>query len=322
MTDENAKDARRRGGRAKATPLTERWANDVWPDRIAPQMLGNGVLTANPARVGRVTGAVVGAAIGDAIDTAGSTNGPLTFGPVSALAIVEAESFIHVGTVQPQSLQPEFKTRAAAVSDPADVLRSSGVLARGSLTAARWVNANPAGVMEVARVFAAIAGADADAAEARALLHVLVKGLTVSEDPFSLPEHMGGGDASDTLVHYISESHRGVALQVLRNEVDAESLGSPWDVLASAISALRTTDSFEACMVAVATADFSSPGVGAVAGCLAGGRYGLGSIPDRWKSALSGLVGERTVGTPELIALTEALLTVEQGPEDKSVRAQ
>ena len=68
---------------------------------------------------------------------------------------------------------------------------------------------------------------------------------------------------------------------------DISSTGFVVHTLEAAIWSVGTTDSFEAALVRAVNLGDDADTVGAVAGQIAGARYGLGSIPERWLSSLA-----------------------------------
>jgi ADP-ribosylglycohydrolase len=66
-----------------------------------------------------------------------------------------------------------------------------------------------------------------------------------------------------------------------------------WGCLAEAVWAVRSTDSFEAAVIAAIELGGDTDTVACVAGALAGAIYGVQAIPSRWVTYLHG-----TVSTP------------------------
>lgn len=77
--------------------------------------------------------------------------------------------------------------------------------------------------------------------------------------------------------------------------------------LESALWALESTDSFEEALVAAVNLGGDADSIGAVCGQLAGAKYGVGAIPERWLAAIK----ERG----EIAALWERLLEALEGEE-------
>jgi ADP-ribosyl-[dinitrogen reductase] hydrolase len=86
--------------------------------------------------------------------------------------------------------------------------------------------------------------------------------------------------------------------------------GSVWGCLAEAVWAVRSTDSFEAAVVAAVDLGGDTDTVACVAGAIAGARYGVEAIPTRWMTNVHGRVtlldGERRFDHTDLhrLALT------------------
>lgn len=88
---------------------------------------------------------------------------------------------------------------------------------------------------------------------------------------------------------------------------DIRSGGNVLETLQSAFWAFRNHDGFEDVVVAAVNLGGDADTIGAVAGSLAGARYGASSIPQRWMDALH--------GRNELIDLADALFDLDQaGP--------
>jgi ADP-ribosyl-[dinitrogen reductase] hydrolase len=67
-----------------------------------------------------------------------------------------------------------------------------------------------------------------------------------------------------------------------------ESNGSVWGCLAQAVWAVRSTTSFEDAVIAAVDLGDDADTVGCVAGALAGARYGIDAIPERWRRVVHG----------------------------------
>lgn len=305
--------------RSQQVPMAERWANDRWPDRQAPKLAANGALKLDPRVLNKALGVVLGSAVGDALGgrraVAADPTAEHRFGHPTSLAVAEAQSFIEVGDIAPEHTAERLGLlpNGGAGADQPD--NEALVLARAGFVASRWSFTNPAGTAEVARRFASTTDASHEASEARALLQVIVAAAVSGinqNDPFRLPAHMDGGDATEVRLTYIDESVHDVAAAALRGEGPTEPGTSPWTVLGHAVAAVRTTDSFEACMSSIATPPDSSRATAAVAGMIAGGIYGLDSIPAPWTEALTGDVGGEQFDASVLRELATQMLAVEQ----------
>ena len=90
---------------------------------------------------------------------------------------------------------------------------------------------------------------------------------------------------------------------VMRSSVhrgEVTSGGYVLDTLQSAFWAFRHQDGFEEVVVAAVNLGGDADTIGAVAGALAGARYGASAIPERWLGVLH--------GRDELIDLADRLL--------------
>lgn len=86
--------------------------------------------------------------------------------------------------------------------------------------------------------------------------------------------------------------------------------GAVWPCLATALWALRTTDSFESALAAAVDVGGDTDTVAAVTGGLAGAVYGIDAVPDRWTTLLHVPLpgyGGRVLRTPELLGLAARL---------------
>lgn len=83
---------------------------------------------------------------------------------------------------------------------------------------------------------------------------------------------------------------------------DGESSAYVVDTLRTVFDAFFSTDSFEDCVVKTVNRGGDADTTGSIAGAIAGARYGLAAIPQRWLLALDPILRE------ELSALAEALV--------------
>ena len=83
---------------------------------------------------------------------------------------------------------------------------------------------------------------------------------------------------------------------------DGESSGYVPDTLRTVLDAFFSTESFEECLVKTVNRGGDADTTGAIAGGIAGARYGLAAIPRRWLQALDASLRE------ELSALAEKLV--------------
>jgi len=78
-----------------------------------------------------------------------------------------------------------------------------------------------------------------------------------------------------------------------------ESSGYVPDTLRTVLDAFFSTESFEECLVKTVNRGGDADTTGAIAGGIAGARYGLAAIPRRWLQALDGTVREELTGLAE-----------------------
>jgi ADP-ribosyl-[dinitrogen reductase] hydrolase len=80
---------------------------------------------------------------------------------------------------------------------------------------------------------------------------------------------------------------------------DGESSGYVPDTLRTVLDAFFSTESFEECLVKTVNRGGDADTTGAIAGGIAGARYGLAAIPRRWLQALDGTLREELSGLAE-----------------------
>jgi ADP-ribosyl-[dinitrogen reductase] hydrolase len=94
----------------------------------------------------------------------------------------------------------------------------------------------------------------------------------------------------------------------------AVSNGSVWGCLAQAVWAVRSTSSFEEAVVAAVNLGDDADTVGCVTGALAGARYGLEDVPERWRRVVHGRLdgpsGRLEYFVADLERVTQALLDI------------
>lgn len=96
----------------------------------------------------------------------------------------------------------------------------------------------------------------------------------------------------DELIADIDPFERGRFGDVLSPTWTPEQLevsnGSVWGCLGQAVWAVRSTSSFDDAVIAAVDLGDDADTVGCVAGALAGARYGLEAIPERWRRVVHG----------------------------------
>jgi ADP-ribosylglycohydrolase len=138
--------------------------------------------------------------------------------------------------------------------------------------------------MQLGRDLAALTHGDPAAQWGAALYHRLIQVALAS------------GDAVDELPAVLAtlpaDQHRFTEVLDPRWTPQATRLpnGTVWICLAQAVWAVRTTDTFEAAVIAAIDLGGDTDTVAAVTGGLAGARYGVDAIPHRWTRKLHGHV--------------------------------
>ncbi|GGT76343.1 hypothetical protein GCM10010272_19790 [Streptomyces lateritius] len=162
--------------------------------------------------------------------------------------------------------------------------------------------------MAAARRIAALTHGDGAAWEGTAILHELVRVSLLGEDPLA---------ALPATLTAIAPAHRDRWSKVLAPDWHPDDAtefnGAVWPCLASAIWALRTTDSFETALSAAIDLGGDTDTVAAVTGLLAGTVHGAPAIPARWTAPLHLPLpghGDRVLRTEDLVALATSLAAV------------
>ncbi len=246
------------------------------------------------------------------------------------MAVLVAESLLERGSLDLPDVFARFQRWAAA--EPKDIglqtedvltsgmpwdlaaathfqvnLRAAGngSLMRASTAAVHFAPSGRAATMDAGRRIAALTHGDRAAWEGTAIFHELVRVTLAGHDPLTaLP---------DTLAH-IHPDHRVRYATILAPDWHpdraTEFNGAVWPCLGSAVWALRTTTGFEAALRAAIDLGGDTDTVAAVTGGLAGARYGLDAIPDRWTRPLHVPLpgfGGRVLRLPELLDLAHRL---------------
>ena len=90
---------------------------------------------------------------------------------------------------------------------------------------------------------------------------------------------------------------------------DGESSGYVPDTLRTVLDAFFSTMSFEDCLVRTVNRGGDADTTGAIAGAIAGARYGLAAIPRRWLQALDGTLREELYTLGEKLVRMSPLFT-------------
>ncbi|MGW7583669.1 ADP-ribosylglycohydrolase family protein [Kitasatospora sp. NPDC054768] len=256
------------------------------------------------------------------------------------MAVLVAESLIERGSLDLPDVFDRFRRWAAA--DPSDIgiqteavltsglpwdlaaavhfnttLRAAGngALMRASTSAVAFAHAGRRATMDAARRIAALTHGDGAAWEGSAIFHELVRLALHGADPLAeLP----------AVLAHVDPGHRERYATVLapdwHPERATEANGAVWPCLGSAVWALRTTEGFEQALRAAIDLGGDTDTVAAVTGGLAGARYGLAAIPERWTGPLHVELpgfGGRVLRAPELLDLARRLTAWEAGGADR-----
>ncbi len=174
-----------------------------------------------------------------------------------------------------------------------DVMRSrrgrstagNGSIMRAAAGAVFFAASGTAETMEAARQMSAVTHADPLAVWAVAMQHELIRVALEGDDPV---------DAVESVVAMLPDDVRAVYEPLLSPtwtpEVGGPGNGSAMGAFAQAIWALRTFDTFADVVTAVIDLGDDADSVAAVAGALAGAKYGVQSIPSRWLTYVHGQV--------------------------------
>ncbi|MBT2442272.1 ADP-ribosylglycohydrolase family protein [Streptomyces sp. ISL-36] len=181
----------------------------------------------------------------------------------------------------------------------------NGSLMRASTSAVYFAAAGREATMAAARRIAALTHGDGAAWEGTAILHELVRVALLGEDPLSaLPGTLAA----------VTPAHRDRWTAVLAPDWHPDDAtefnGAVWPCLASAVWALRTTDSFEAALSSAIDLGGDTDTVAAVTGLLAGTVHGAAAIPTRWTAPLHVPLpgqGSKVLRAHDLRALAAAL---------------
>ncbi|MGW6916396.1 ADP-ribosylglycohydrolase family protein [Kitasatospora sp. NPDC054939] len=181
----------------------------------------------------------------------------------------------------------------------------NGALMRATTSAVRFAREGREAAMEAARRLAALTHGDRAAWEGTAVYHELLRLAFEGRDPLTaLPEVLAA-------VHPLDRPRYAVVLAPdWHPEQATEFNGAVWPCLGSAAWALRTTGTFEGALRAAIDLGGDTDTVAAVTGGLAGARYGLDAIPERWTAPLHVPLpgpGRRILRVGELVDLAHRL---------------
>jgi ADP-ribosyl-[dinitrogen reductase] hydrolase len=161
----------------------------------------------------------------------------------------------------------------------------NGSLMRAAAGAVFFAREGRAKTFDAALQLSAVTHADPLCTYAVAMQHELVRVALEGDDPV---------DAIDDVVAMLPEEIRAVYAPLLAADwtprSPAPGNGSAMGALAQALWALRNADSFADVLTAVIDLGKDTDSVAAVAGALAGAKFGIQSIPSRWLTYLHGQV--------------------------------
>jgi ADP-ribosyl-[dinitrogen reductase] hydrolase len=259
---------------------------------------------------------------------------PGEFTDDTQMALALAVSLLDAGRYEPDSLWQAWRKWAA---DAADV----GTTTRASLRFADWRSVHhpdPArtaangALMRAFPLAVAFIGSSDD--EARAV--VLHQAALTHPHPAAgwgawlavamMRAGIRGGDPFAALARELNElpgdvagTFRAVLTPGWTPDRSHPHNGTVWGCLAHAVWAVRSTDSFEAAVIAAIELGGDTDTVACVAGAIAGALYGVQAIPSRWATYVHGRVtlpgGERRFGLADLQHLALALAGREVRPE-------
>ena len=118
-------------------------------------------------------------------------------------------------------------------------------------------------------------------------------------------DFLAGGDAMDLCRQQAGDlvcQHPAFAFDKKRRDNPS---GYVVETMQAVLQAFFTTNSFEECLIDVVNRGGDADTTGAIAGMLAGARYGLESIPEAWLHALDEAIGiQCTDQARKLVALS------------------
>ncbi|GAA4574084.1 ADP-ribosylglycohydrolase family protein [Planotetraspora kaengkrachanensis] len=181
----------------------------------------------------------------------------------------------------------------------------NGSLMRATTSAVYFARGSDETTMQAARRIAALTHGDPAAWEGTAVFHELVRVALNGADPLA---------AVPAALAHVHPDHRGRYATVLADDWHpdraTEFNGAVWPCLGSAVWAVRTTTSYEDAVRAAVDLGGDTDTVAAVAGGLAGARYGVDAVPARWTEPLHvplpGFDG-RVLRAPDLVDLARRL---------------
>jgi ADP-ribosylglycohydrolase len=158
----------------------------------------------------------------------------------------------------------------------------NGALMRAATSAVYFAKSTREESWDAARRISALTHGDPAAWEGTAILHDLVRiAVRDGADPLS-----GVDDALAVVRPEHRERYAVVLAPDWEPRLATEFNGAVWPCLGCAVWAVRRTDSFEGALRAAVDVGGDTDTVAAVTGALAGARYGIDAVPERWIAAL------------------------------------
>lgn len=269
---------------------------------------------------------------------------PGQFTDDTEMATIVAESLLACGEIDVVDQFERFRAWAAKANDVGNTTRSvldsglhpddaaaeivrrsggrgtagNGSLMRVAAGAIRFAPLGTGETVDAAKRLSAVTHADPLCVWAVAVAHEMVRVALRGDDPLEAIGHV--------MVWMPREVH-DVYSPLLADDwhpgMGGPGNGSAMGALAQAVWALRTSSSYEEIVTKVIDLGGDTDSVAAVAGALAGARWGVDAIPERWRVRVHGVVNQRggdvqTYEVDELVRLATELL--EAGRRDAAER--
>jgi ADP-ribosyl-[dinitrogen reductase] hydrolase len=217
---------------------------------------------------------------------------------------IQTSSVLTSGLPWHEAARSHFESGAPAAGN--------GSLMRATPAAIWFSTAGQAATIDAARRISALTHGDPAAGEGCAIFHEMIRVMLDGDDPFELVD-----DIIDTVAP-VDPARWTTRLNPAYDPASDDLLnGAVWPALASALWALRTTNTFEGALRAAIDLGHDTDTVACITGGLAGARYGIGAIPSRWATPVNGqLIGQADsgIGLDELEQLARDLLVRSSSP--------
>lgn len=227
---------------------------------------------------------------------------PGEFTDDTQMALALAESILEAGTFDPETTWRWFTTWAETAPDV-------GSTTAASLSHETWRDVQVDTSASSAN--GALMRAFVQAAAFIEQPHKTVRDIVLRQSALTHPHPVSGWGAwiavemcrqfidgtdafndLDTLIESLPDEYRGRFAKLLSPSWNPhqphESNGSVWGCLAQAVWAVRSTTNYHDAVVAAVDLGDDADTVACVAGALAGARYGLEAIPQRWRWVVHG----------------------------------